>query len=289
MHATETGAGKGTTDLLGLGMDFEYVSPERQVLMSTSQDVEDNLRPIYLVDDEAMEVEMPEWEQTTRQDSNGAKLRADEQARSNVNFDKTAPRPIRAHHSRRFHHDYDPPYRQSHPNPPRHTTYYDSGDHRRRAYCHERRYRTSSPDTLRDRAEAASVSAMADLDVKEEPRDDRRGVDSYRGGGYNNKRRRDGKLAMKRPDLIATLTRADDNDNYSRDRGRGPQRRRHDEGLQRRKFEEAPFPRLRRLLLHIASSTKLPQDEAIEIAKVFGENFDDERLRSDVFDIWVQL
>jgi nuclear cap-binding protein subunit 1 len=50
-----------------------------------------------------------------------------------------------------------------------------------------------------------------------------------------------------------------------------------------------PFPKLRRLLLNIASSTKLPQDEAIEIAKYFGENFDDERLRSDFFDVFVQL
>lgn len=35
---------------------------------------------------------------------------------------------------------------------------------------------------------------MADLDVKEERDYDRRGTDSYRGGG--NKRRRDGKLLM---------------------------------------------------------------------------------------------
>jgi nuclear cap-binding protein subunit 1 len=41
--------------------------------------------------------------------------------------------------------------------------------------------------------------------------------------------------------------------------------------------------------LNIASSTKLPQDEAIEIAKYFGEHFDDERLRSDFFDVLVQL
>jgi nuclear cap-binding protein subunit 1 len=46
---------------------------------------------------------------------------------------------------------------------------------------------------------------------------------------------------------------------------------------------------LRRLLLNIASSTKLPQDEAIEIAKLFGEHFDDERLRNDFFDVFLQL
>jgi nuclear cap-binding protein subunit 1 len=85
------------------------------------------------------------------------------------------------------------------------------------------------------------------------------------------------------------LTAADDNDNYSRDRGRGPQRRRNDDAPPRRRYEEPPFPKLRRLLLNIASSTKLPQDEAIEIAKHFGEHFDDERLRSDFFDVFVQL
>jgi len=41
--------------------------------------------------------------------------------------------------------------------------------------------------------------------------------------------------------------------------------------------------------LNIASSTKLPQDEAIDIAKFFGEHYDDERLRSDFFDVFVQL
>ena len=86
------------------------------------------------------------------------------------------------------------------------------------------------------------------------------------------------------------LTCIDDNDNYSRDRGRGPQRRRQDDAPPRRRYEEPAFPKLRRLLLNIASSpTKLAQDEAVEIAKVFGENFDDERLRNDVFNIWVQL
>jgi nuclear cap-binding protein subunit 1 len=80
----------------------------------------------------------------------------------------------------------------------------------------------------------------------------------------------------------------DFDDNYSRDRGRGPQRRRHDDPP-RRRYEEPPFPKLRRLLLNIASSTKLPQDEAIDIAKILGENFEDEKLRSDFFDVFIQL
>ncbi|KAL6702702.1 Nuclear cap-binding protein subunit 1 [Coniothyrium glycines] len=109
---------------------------------------------------------------------------------------------------------------------------------------------------------------MADTDARPE-RDDRRERGGYRGG---NKRRRD-----------------DDGDNYYRgDDRRGIQRRRQDDGP-RRRYEEPPFPKLRRLLLNIASSTKLPQDEAIEIAKYLGEHFDDERLRSDFFDVFVQL
>jgi nuclear cap-binding protein subunit 1 len=96
-------------------------------------------------------------------------------------------------------------------------------------------------------------------------------------------------LRQGAPKGFAKLTLADDNDNYARDRGRGPQRRRNDDAPPRRRYEEPPFPKLRRLLLNIASSTKLPQDEAIEIAKYFGENFDDERLRSDFFDVFVQL
>lgn len=89
---------------------------------------------------------------------------------------------------------------------------------------------------------------------------------------------------------VATgLTRTDGDDNYSRDRGRGPQRRRQDEALPRRRYEEPAFPKLRRLLLNIANSTKLPQDEAIEIAKIFAENYDDDRLRNDFYSVWVQL
>ncbi|KAH7357449.1 cap binding protein [Pyrenochaeta sp. MPI-SDFR-AT-0127] len=111
---------------------------------------------------------------------------------------------------------------------------------------------------------------MADIDIKEE-REDRRDRGGYRGG---NKRRRD-----------------DDNENHYRggDDRRGPQRRRHDDAPPRRRYEEPPFPKLRRLLLNIASSTKLPQDEAIDIAKLLGEHYDDERLRSDFFDVFVQL
>ena len=43
------------------------------------------------------------------------------------------------------------------------------------------------------------------------------------------------------------------------------------------------------MLLNIASSTKLPQDEATEIAKDLGEHYDDERVRTEFFDIFIKL
>jgi nuclear cap-binding protein subunit 1 len=85
---------------------------------------------------------------------------------------------------------------------------------------------------------------------------------------------------------------ADEDDHYERrerDDRRGPQRRRRDDGPPRRRFEEAPLAKLRRLLLNIASSARLPQEEVIEIAQDFGENYDDEYLRNAIFDIAILL
>ncbi|CBY01073.1 hypothetical protein IAQ61_011964 [Plenodomus lingam] len=140
---------------------------------------------------------------------------------------------------------------------------------RRRCLLSPLRRSNGSPETVKHEAGAQLVAAMADVDIKEE-REDRRDRGGYRGG--NNKRRRDD----------------DGGDHYRGDDRRGPQKRRYDDAP-RRRYEEPPFPKLRRLLLNIASSTKLPQDEAKEIATYLGEHFDDERLRSDFFDVFVQL
>jgi nuclear cap-binding protein subunit 1 len=43
------------------------------------------------------------------------------------------------------------------------------------------------------------------------------------------------------------------------------------------------------MLLNIASSTKLPEDEAIEIAEFLRDNYDDEEARNEFFDVLVQL
>lgn len=43
------------------------------------------------------------------------------------------------------------------------------------------------------------------------------------------------------------------------------------------------------MILNIASSTKLPEDEAIEIAEYLRDHYDDEETRSGFFDVFVQL
>jgi nuclear cap-binding protein subunit 1 len=86
-----------------------------------------------------------------------------------------------------------------------------------------------------------------------------------------------------------TVTDDDDN-NYDR---RGPhQRRRNDDGPPPnncRRFEEDPLAKLRRMLLNIAGSAKLPQEEAAEIAKDLGDNLDDDRVREQFFDLFITM
>jgi hypothetical protein len=281
----------GVVDLLGLGPDYKHVSPARRALMHGSQDSRNAAVKISLIDDEPMEVEMHDIQvdptlarQAHPNDANRFPV---EQARSTLDLSNTTRRPLRAHHNRRNNLRNSSRYPQDGYYTPIGTVYRDLDDDRGRAYPYDCLTREPSPEILRNRGEAIFVSNMADHDVKEE-RDDRRDGDRYRGGGHN-KRRRDGEHATRQLEASGMLTQADGDDNYNRDRGRGPQRRRNDDGPPRRRYEEPPFPKLRRLLLNIASSTKLPQDEAIEIAKYFGEHFDDERLRSDFFDVWVQL
>jgi hypothetical protein len=291
-HTAGNTANNGYAHLLGLGTELEYVSPERRALIHGQDHSQDAPVGISLIDDEPMEVEMHDMQvdpTLARQahPNDDANHFQTEQARSTLDLSNTTQRLLRAHHNRRNHFRTSDKYPQNCYYTPRQSVYRDLDDDRGRAYPYHRQTRELSPDTLRNRGEAIYVSNMADLDVKEE-RDERRDGDRYRGGGHN-KRRRDGEHATRQSSVVATLTRVDGEDNYNRDRGRGPQRRRNDDGPPRRRYEEPPFPKLRRLLLNIASSTKLPQDEAIEIAKYFGEHFDDERLRSDFFDVWVQL
>ncbi|KAF1957449.1 hypothetical protein CC80DRAFT_443692 [Byssothecium circinans] len=127
---------------------------------------------------------------------------------------------------------------------------------------------------------------MADLDFNGRTEDRRdRGRYNRDSRGGNNKRQRDDE--------------GDDQYNNRRDDHRGPQRRRRNDGqrndgqrddhVPRRRYEEPPFAKARRLVLNIASSTKLPQDEAIEIAEHIRDHYDDEQVQAQFFDVFVQL
>lgn len=179
-------ADNGFTDLLGLGVDFENVSPERRNLMTAPE-----FPQLSLVDDVPME-DTRETEPTVRQDTS---LAGEQVPGRDLDFDNHAQRPIRAPRSRRNNYDAYSRYQQRDSYVPGHAVYHDPDDIRVRAYRYDREYREASPETLQNRAEARFVSAMADVDVRQEREDRRDGGDRYRGGG--NKRRRDGKPAMR--------------------------------------------------------------------------------------------
>ncbi|KAF2638947.1 hypothetical protein P280DRAFT_430508 [Massarina eburnea CBS 473.64] len=121
---------------------------------------------------------------------------------------------------------------------------------------------------------------MADLGFsgKTEDREEKRGRHGRDNRGGNKRRRDD-----------------EDDDQYNNRREeRGPQRRRRNDGRRedntpRRRYEEPAFAKARRQILNIASSTKLPQDEAIEIAEFLRDNYDDEQIQAQFFDVFVQL
>ena len=102
-------------------------------------------------------------------------------------------------------------------------------------------------------------------------------------------------VSIKLPNTLvvgANTYIADEDDHHynNRDDRRGPQRRRRDDPQPpRRRYEEPPLAKLRRMLLNIASSTKLPEDEAIEIAEFLRDHYDDEDARNEFFDVLVQL
>ncbi|OCK82716.1 hypothetical protein K432DRAFT_323756 [Lepidopterella palustris CBS 459.81] len=97
---------------------------------------------------------------------------------------------------------------------------------------------------------------MADLDVKPDGRGD-----GGRGRWNNNSRKR----------------RFRDDD----DTDRRPTRRR---------YEEPTAVKLRKMLLSIAESPmRLPEDEAKDIARMLAENFEDEEVKAEFFDLFVRL
>ena len=183
-------------------MDLDFVSDKRRKLMSGPESTQNVVEGTLHIDDVPMEVDTSDIEPTVRQEHSNGANRFDKQApRKDLDFDNTVSRPIRAHRFRRTHTDGYPRYQQGDYYTPNYSTYHDPDDTRGRAYRFERQFRDISPEALRLRREATFVSAMADLEVKEE-REDRRDGDRYRGGGGggNNKRRRDGELALQHPE-----------------------------------------------------------------------------------------
>jgi hypothetical protein len=180
-----------------MDVEMEFVSADRKKLMTAPEYPQYANGAISLVDDVPMEVDARESEQTTRQDgSNGASPEAHGR---DLDFDTQLPRPTREPRSRRDRTRIHRSRPQGDFYTPKTSVYHDPDDFRGRAYRYDRQYREASPETLRLRAEAAIVSGMADMDVKQEP-ENRRDGDRYRGGGNGggNKRRRDGRLAPKR-------------------------------------------------------------------------------------------
>ncbi|CAN9389070.1 unnamed protein product [Alternaria alternata] len=264
--------------MIDLDVNTEFISPDRMAMLKlTDEETQlDLLQDPSPFNDSSMDVDVDgAW--TERQGTGADAANPFDTQAPARHLDDSLSRTIRQHRNRTApfrKRTFD--YRRGDLYPPHRPVNCDRDDSRADRAWIPLHQREDSPETLEEKARAILVADMADADFKEERedrredrRDDRRDRGNYRG---NNKRRRD-----------------DDNDNHYRgDDRRGPQRRRNDDGP-RRRYEEPPFPKLRRLLLNIASSTKLPQDEAIEIAKFFGEHFDDERLRSDFFDVFVQL
>jgi hypothetical protein len=178
-------------DLLDFDMNFEFMSAERRQQLMNPLPVQE---VIPRQQSQCNDVQMHRGpdDGVKRQGPHHANL--DEQARISRDFRSfdvaPAPRLIKAHRRRRSpHRIYSTPYRRSDFYTPVYAQYFD-----RDAACSRRdhyRHRNPSPEAIKHRSEAIFVAAMADLDVKEERDYDRRGTDSYRGGG--NKRRRDGK------------------------------------------------------------------------------------------------
>lgn len=130
----------------------------------------------------------------------------DEQARFGRGFQSfdvaLASRPVKAH--RRSRHNSH--YRRSDHYTPEYAYYFDrDAVSTRRARLTCSRSKNASPEIL-NHTFAASVAPMADIDAKEERDSDRRGTDSYRGGG--NKRRRDGEYNILRCRYVTLAERA---------------------------------------------------------------------------------
>ena len=95
METSSQSANHGIADLLGLGLDLEFVSPERQRLMADHNPYGGGA--MSLVDDMLMDIEMGEsQEPMTVASPNSANRTDDERAPRDLDLDHAAPRSIRA-------------------------------------------------------------------------------------------------------------------------------------------------------------------------------------------------
>lgn len=189
---------RAPVDLLDIEMEFTFMSTERQQQLMVASP--DNHMPCHFSDDDVL---TPGGLQVRGQGQPCVTSRF-EQARSRdfQSFDvaPAATRLIKAH--RRRQRSHGSAYRRFHDHNSAYADYFD-----RDAVCSQRDRCDSSRDrdrVLKHRFEAASVAAMADFDARDERDYDRRGTDSYRGGG--NKRRRDGELLDSRSMVLQQLT-----------------------------------------------------------------------------------
>lgn len=190
MDVTNTVNRRPANDLLDLDMNFVSMSAERiQRFMALAPQQDD------IPSDQSWKVDVltpgGERVRADRQDQPYQTSRNEQACSRDFQSFDVAPatsRPIKAHRRRRRF--YNAPCQRSDYLSIR-ATYFDSGA------VHLRREAVSSScdrNTLREapKHKSEAIVAMADFDAREERDYDRRGTDSYRGGG--NKRRRDGEL-----------------------------------------------------------------------------------------------
>lgn len=198
-------------DLLDLDMDFEFMSAERrhQLMAPLPTSNEEAHHQYSNFGNAPMQVTGSNAKNVSDSQDQPYDANHNEQARREFqSFDVApAPRPIKAHRRRRSRHRaYNTPYRHSNYYKSGYATYFDRDAYRpRRSHYSPSRQRDDSPEALKHRSKAIFVAAMADLDVKEERDYDRRGTDSYRGGG--NKRRRDGQSIQMFHPMLQQLTK----------------------------------------------------------------------------------
>jgi len=179
---------------LNLEIDFDIMSVDHRQQLEPQSPASSKANPQQ--DSSLLNAMTDVDDEVSRQDTNHNGLARF--GRDSQSFDVApVPRLIRAHRRRRSRYPVpNSSYRRSDHYTPDYAKYIDCDAVRTQRAQHSSSRRNASPGTFEPTLAVASVAPMADNDAREERDNDRRGTDSYRGGG--NKRRRDGKLAALR-------------------------------------------------------------------------------------------